>query len=158
MPTSVRTVSLVAALCALLAFPAAAGASDRSSSESSLLKEINRVRVSYGVPALAYDAQLARAALAHTREMTAAGEFTHGAFATRIRLFHLRGFLGENLAWGNGSYGTPRGIVAAWLASPDHRANLLNRGFHRVGLGEVQTRFLGTDAANVVTADFSSGS
>ncbi len=88
--------------------------------------------------------------------MTAAGEFTHGAFTIRIRRFHLHGFLGENLAWGSGIEGSARAIVAAWLASPDHRANLLSPRFSRVGLGEVETRFLGTDGAHVVTADFSS--
>lgn len=119
---------------------------------------MNRVRAAHGLRALAYDAKLAQAARAHTREMTSAGQFTHGAFTTRIHRFHLRGFLGENLAWGSGTEGSARAIVAAWLASPDHRANLLCPRFSRVGLGEVETRFLGTDDVHVVTADFSSDS
>ena len=31
----------------------------------------------------------------------------------------------ENLAWGTGSTSTPRSIVDRWMASPEHRANIL---------------------------------
>jgi uncharacterized protein YkwD len=87
--------------------------------------------------------------------MSANGVFAHGAFRTRMIRFHAAGpLLGENLAWGTGEYGTPRGIVNAWLASPAHRANLLRPGFRRIGLGELQTRFQGAAGARVVTADF----
>ena len=43
--------------------------------------------------------------------------------------------LGENIAWGGGSLGTPRAIVRAWMHSAGHRANLLNPGFRHVGVG-----------------------
>jgi uncharacterized protein YkwD len=155
MLTPAKTLSLVAALCALLAFPAAAGATGLSSSASSLLKEINHVRAAHGLKALSYDTRLARAARAHTLEMANADQFTHGSFGTRMRIFNLHGHLGENLAWGVGSYGTSKGIVRAWLASPSHRANLLSPGFRRIGLGDRQGRFLGASGARIVTADFS---
>ena len=61
---------------------------------------------------------------------------------------------GENLAWGTGSRGTPSGIVACWLASPEHRANLLRPSFVRVGVGDLRSSFLGHRGAQVVTADF----
>ena len=32
---------------------------------------------------------------------------------------------------------TPTAIVAAWMASPDHRANILNRDFRDTGIGIV---------------------
>ena len=53
---------------------------------------------------------------------------------------------GENLAWGTGSRGTARGIVAAWLASPEHRANLLRPSFARVGIGDLAARSWATAA------------
>ena len=34
--------------------------------------------------------------------------------------------VGENLAWGSGRRSTPREIVAAWMNSPGHRANILS--------------------------------
>ena len=33
--------------------------------------------------------------------------------------------IGENLAWGTGDLATPRAIMAAWMHSPGHRANIL---------------------------------
>jgi uncharacterized protein YkwD len=44
--------------------------------------------------------------------------------------------------------------VAAWLASPEHRANLLRPSFRRVGLGDLAGTFQGYPGAQVVTADF----
>jgi uncharacterized protein YkwD len=43
--------------------------------------------------------------------------------------------LGEDLAWGSGTLGTPREIVASWMASPGHRANILDRKFREGGMG-----------------------
>jgi uncharacterized protein YkwD len=150
-----KTVAAALVAAALLALPAAAGASSRSGSEASLLREINRARVAHGVPALHYDAALARAARAHSLDMARKGYFAHGAFTSRMLQFGVHGpFVGENLAWGNGSFGSPRGIVSAWLRSPEHRANLLRPGFRRIGLGELTTTFEGAAGANVVTADF----
>jgi uncharacterized protein YkwD len=60
---------------------------------------------------------------------------------------------GENLAWGTGSLGSAGAIVSQWLASPPHRANLLRRGFARVGVAAPLGNFLGHHA-RVATADF----
>jgi uncharacterized protein YkwD len=69
--------------------------------------------------------------------------------------FHVRGpVAGENLAWGSGPYGQAQEIVQEWLASPEHRANLLRPGFSRIGIGIVRGTFLGNAGATVVTADF----
>jgi uncharacterized protein YkwD len=151
-----KALVLAAAVLALVAFPAAAGAAAKvSASQAALLKEINRVRAAHGLHALAFDPVLARAAFAHSRSMASTGSFAHGDFRSRMLRFHVRGpFVGENLAWGSGPYGSPHGIVAAWLRSPGHRANLLRPGFRRVGLGELTARFQGVAGANVVTADF----
>ena len=45
--------------------------------------------------------------------------------------------VGENLAWGSGTRSTPREIVAAWMHSPGHRANILQRRFREIGIGVV---------------------
>ena len=52
--------------------------------------------------------------------------------------------LGENLAWGQDELGAPQQIMQAWLASPDHRANLLSTSWTSFGLGvRTGTTFLG---------------
>jgi hypothetical protein len=45
--------------------------------------------------------------------------------------------VGENIAWGQGHLATPRNIVAAWMASPGHRKNVLTGEYTEIGLGVV---------------------
>jgi uncharacterized protein YkwD len=81
--------------------------------------------------------------------------FAHGDFAGRMSAFRVRGLrMAENLAWGNGPYGRAAAVVQEWLDSPEHRANLLDRRFGRVGIGVARGTFLGATDAMVVTADF----
>jgi uncharacterized protein YkwD len=146
---------LLAVIAALaLVLPAAAlGGSTRS--ESSLLREMNRVRAEHGLGRLSADTRLARAARSHSKEMIGSNVFAHGAFGSRMVRFNVTGRLaGENLAWGTGVQGTARGIVTAWLASPEHRANLLRPSFSRVGISDLVGAFRGHSGAHVVTADF----
>lgn len=42
--------------------------------------------------------------------------------------------VGENIAWGQGEYGTVRSIFQAWMRSPTHRQNILG-DFDQLGLG-----------------------
>lgn len=145
----------LAGIVALLVLAPAAVGATLSSPEASLLHQMNVVRAQHGLAPLRLDGRLERAARFHSREMLAGDVFAHGAFASRMARFRVQGSLaGENLAWGTGSYGTAAGVVAQWLASPEHRANLLRPSFRRVGIGELTGSFLGHHAANVVTADF----
>lgn len=142
----------VAALVLLLPATALAGS---SRAESALVREMNRVRAAHGLPPLRFDGRLERAARSHTSRMLATGVFRHGAFSSRLQRFDVRSRVaGENLAWGSGPLGTARAIVDAWLASPEHRANLLRKSFTRVGVGDRIGSFQGQADAHVVTADF----
>ncbi len=146
-------LALIAAFALVL--PAAAAASGTSRSESAVLREMNRVRALHGLGPLHLDRHLQRAARSHSHEMLATNVFSHGAFGSRMLEFDVTGSLaGENLAWAVGARGTARSIVAAWLASPEHRANLLRPSFRRTGVGELAGSFLGYHGARVVTADF----
>jgi uncharacterized protein YkwD len=145
---------LAAAAALVLVLPATALAGS-SRSESSLLREMNRVRAAHGLGRLSADTHLQRAARSHSREMIATNVFQHGAFGSRMLQFNVTGRLaGENLAWGTGARGTAQGIVTAWLASPEHRANLLRPSFTRIGISDLVGAFLGYRGAHVVTADF----
>ena len=92
----------------LLVLPATAAAAP-SSKETSILREMNRVRAQYGLAALRVDKHLQRAATAHNREMVATNTFSHGAFGSRMLQYAVTGRIaGENLAWGTGSQGGAR--------------------------------------------------
>jgi uncharacterized protein YkwD len=126
-----------------------------SASERALLAEVNRVRSMHGLGALRSDGRLIRAARAHTQSMLRRNTFAHGDTAARLRRFGIRGGrVGENLAWGAGTYASAEAIVRMWLRSPRHRANLLHRGFRTVGLGTGFGSFAGHNGAIVVTANF----
>ncbi len=151
-------LAAIAALVLVLPATTAAGTTKvmtLTKKESTVLREMNRIRAQHGLGKLRFDSNLQRAARAHSREMLASNDFGHGAFETRMQRYSVRGTLaGENLAWGVGARGTARGIVRAWLASPAHRANLLRPSFKRIGVGDLGGSFLGHRGARVVTADF----
>jgi uncharacterized protein YkwD len=120
-----------------------------------LLTAMNEVRAAHGLAPLRLDPRLQRAARAHSSDMIRRNYFAHGPFMSRLARFGVRGpRVGENLAWGVGAGADPRGVVQRWLASPPHRANLLRRGFRRVGIGLLVGQFGGYSRAAVMTADF----
>jgi uncharacterized protein YkwD len=141
---------------ALLAAPTALAAKGSSTtSELNLLAAVNATRASYGLQPLHLDSTLRSAARSHSIDMLQHNYFAHGNFAGRMAAFHVQGpTAGENLAWGSGAYGRSGTIVREWLASPEHRANLLRPGYARIGIGLVRGSFLGNGGATVVTADF----
>ena len=100
------------------------------------------------------------AARSHSSDMLARGYFEHNSpnetFDVRIRRFLKSPLVGENIAWGTGSYGTAEGIVKMWMHSPPHRHIILMGSLHRVGLGVATGSFQGSRSAVMATADFSS--
>ncbi len=110
---------------------------------------INRERVDRGEPPLRPNARLRRAAQAHTESMAFGDYFEHvggGGPGGGTPLARMRavGYIsssrfgyevGENIAWGTLGLATPRAIVAAWMASPAHRANILDRRYRETGIG-----------------------
>ena len=141
---------------AFIAFSAAAPASaaPAAGSELGLLQAVNAARTAYGLRPLRLDVTLRGAARSWSGSLLRHNAFTHGDFRSRMVAFHIGGLVGENLAWGSGSFGTPRGIVAAWLASPEHRANLLKPSYNRVGIGLARGSFQGQAGTTIATADF----
>jgi uncharacterized protein YkwD len=106
---------------------------------------VNRQRTAHGLRPLRTNGRLDRAAARHSADMVALRYFDHTSPAgstLRSRvvasgyLGYARAWMaGENIAWGSGSLGMPSAIVAAWMHSPGHRANILRLQFHEVGTG-----------------------
>jgi uncharacterized protein YkwD len=107
---------------------------------------VNRERRAAGERPLHPNARLRRAAQTHTRSMAFGDYFEHVGPGGTTPLARLRavGYIsssrvgyevGENIAWGTLSLATPRAIVAAWMASPAHRANILDRRYRETGIG-----------------------
>jgi uncharacterized protein YkwD len=104
---------------------------------------LNAVRASHGLRPLRQNPRLNTAAAGHSRDMVRRGYFSHGSslsgriisarYTSRRQAFSL----GENIAFGTGRLGTPASIMAAWMRSPGHRANILQPRFRDVGTGIV---------------------
>src|SRR5687767_4075734 len=99
---------------------------------------VNRARTSAGLRGFAWSRSLGRAAARHARDMARRGYFAHQrsggpSLGRRVRAAGFHGSnIGEAIAYGCGSFGTPVSVVRQWLASPPHRAILLS-GRSRVG-------------------------
>jgi uncharacterized protein YkwD len=90
---------------------------------------INQERAKAGCPALIGRLSLYRAAYYHSRDMASRKVMSHiGSNGSRAdqrmqRWGYNPRAWAENVAYG---YSTPERVVAAWMASPGHRANILN--------------------------------
>jgi uncharacterized protein YkwD len=128
--------------------PLGQSAASATPDELAVVRVMNSVRASHGVPPLRVGRALTRAARSHSADMARRGYFDHGAFVRRLRAFGVRApYVGENLASGTQPLAAAA-IVEMWIASPPHRQNLLDRGFRRVGVGEAGA------TTRLVTADF----
>jgi uncharacterized protein YkwD len=113
---------------------------------SATLCLINRERIAHGEHPLRPNARLRRAAQAHTMSMVQDDYFEHIGPRGETPLARMRsvGYIsssrvgyevGENIAWGTLWLATPRAIVASWMASPGHRANILDPHYRETGIG-----------------------
>ena len=151
---------LVALVCVPAVSQAAGKVAYSGSTESQVLVLLNEIRHEHGLGALQGSVALRGAARAHSADMLARGYFRHDApnesWDKRIRRYLKSPLVGENIAWGTGSYGSPEGIVRMWMNSPPHRHIILMASLHRVGLGVAVGSFQGSRDAVMATADFSS--
>jgi len=101
---------------------------------------VNQERARNGELPLAPNAQLAQAARRHSEDMVSGDYFAHVSpnGETPLQRVEASGYipnagagytLGENIAWGTLYLATPRSIVQAWIASPEHLANILDADY-----------------------------
>jgi len=160
---------LAFALAALvLSAPAAAGNdTDEAWLAHGVLLQLNDIRVAHGLAPLALDPRLTAAAAGHTSEMLADGYFGHdshdgAAFWTRLRAYtstapHHGWSVGENLLWSAPSVDAAQALKL-WMASPEHRANILNAKWRQVGIAAMHsgdaTGAYDDQPVTVITTDF----
>jgi uncharacterized protein YkwD len=151
---------LVALVCVPVVSQAGGKVAYSSGTESRVLVLLNDIRHEHGLKELQGSTALRAAAREHSSDMLARGYFQHDApnesFDKRIRRYLKSPLVGENIAWGTGSYGSAEGIVSLWMHSPAHRHIILMGSLHRVGLGVAIGSFQGAGDTVMTTADFSS--
>jgi uncharacterized protein YkwD len=99
---------------------------------------VNAQRRDHGLRPVRFSINLSLSARRWCRWMVRHSKFTHGDEERRLqhspyaRLARRRGLrfkIGEVLGFGLAERSTPRSIVAAWMASPKHRAVVLGEDF-----------------------------
>jgi uncharacterized protein YkwD len=167
-----RTIVLLVAF-GLLAAPASSsirvgGSVSRDSLvQTGLVRQINVFRAAHGLSRLRVSPALDRAAAAHSTEMARVGYFRHSSangasFSQRVASYYSqRGYrtwtAGENLVYGTPDLAAAQALKL-WLASPPHRANLLDPHWRELGLSAVHSNgapgvYHGMPAT-IITADF----
>lgn len=122
---------VLAVLLASLAVAAPAQAGPRKA----LLKATNKARVIRGIPRLKLNFSLSKAALRHTLNMAALDDLFHSDDVGDLLKPYRWWTWGENVG---STTMTAHRLHRAFMKSPGHRANVLNRNFRRVGIGAVR--------------------
>lgn len=122
-----------------VASPAAAAAVSTVKLEGDIVYLTNKQRALHGCKPVRAEVRLAKAARGHSAYMARTRKFSHtgnagSSFDHRIRAAGYPRPLSENIAYG---YRTGVDVVKAWMASPGHRANILNCKAATVGVGAV---------------------
>ncbi|GAB7058922.1 CAP domain-containing protein [Streptomyces mexicanus] len=127
------------------ATPAATG-TPRSAATASgdierVVELVNAERGKVGCSPLTLNTELTEAAQAHSEDMAAHRTMSHtgsdgSSPGERItRAGYAWSSYGENVAYG---YATPEQVMAGWMNSPGHRANILDCDFKEIGVGHAQ--------------------
>ena len=150
MLESVRRLALVAAapvaLLGLTAAPVHADAATDPARTAPVTSQIlgdevvaltNEERVRAGCAALTVNEDLTVASVRQSHYMAATGDFGHlgwrnSTFLTRSRAVGYQAVAAENLAYG---FSGSAEVMAAWMASPPHRSNILNCDVKSFGAG-----------------------
>lgn len=124
-----------------------------SVSASDVLADTNVARAQSSLPALKDNDELTSAAFAKAKDMFANNYWAHTS-PTGVTPWKWLGdagynydMAGENLAK---NYPTAQETVNAWMASPTHRANILNTKYQDIGLAVVEGILNGRDTTLVV--------
>ena len=133
--------------------PFAAFTEDQRTTMNEVLELVNKARADAGLAALELDPALCGAAQVRARECV--GTFSHTrpdgtSYKTAIAQAEVEsGYTGENVATGHSS---AKQVVAAWMKSEGHRANILNEKFTKLGVGlekNTGNRYQGYDWAQL---------
>jgi uncharacterized protein YkwD len=120
---------------------------------------INVVRRAYGLPVVRGNGPLNRSSLLKADAVRRCG-FTHTPCGMSFtRTFQKAGYLparafGENLAWGQGAFGSPLQTLQMWLNSPPHRKNVLATNWRDLGIAFERGHMFGRDGVALWVMQF----
>jgi uncharacterized protein YkwD len=150
-PTPAAIVDPVATIASILSTPCQNTQTTPTSENLQTIREttlclINQERARNNELPLQVNQQLQQAAQNHSNQMVSENYFNHisPTGETPLQRIQATGYIpnqqvgytiGENIAWGTLGLATPQAIVEAWIASPEHLANILEGKYQETGLG-----------------------
>jgi uncharacterized protein YkwD len=119
--------------------------------EREIFDRVNAERDERGLEPVGWDEDLAELARDWSREMADSGQLRHQDLRSVLQDRQVEGYasLGENIFSGRGQVNAGR-IHKGWMRSEDHRGNVLEPGWDRLGVGVVCTE----DGATWATQEF----
>jgi len=139
--TRSRPRSVITLIAVVLLALAAAGCMPADA--KTFLDRTNSLRGSVGAPALKEHDTLTRKAEAWAQHMASTGELSHSNLAEGLSSLSWTR-LGENVGYSSRTSDTLLYLHKAFVASPPHRANLVDKRFTHMGVG------VATDKAGTV--------
>ena len=135
---------------------------DVASAQAAMQCLTNYARAQQGLSPLQINATLNAAGQAKLKSDVSCGEFSHtpcGQPFDVVFSSYVQGAtsyeIGENIAWGTGSYGTPREAMNGWVHSAGHRENILTAAYAELGIGYLPGQtFQGYDGATLWSQEF----
>ena len=110
--------------------------------EKQVIRLVNRERAKHGLQKLTGRRSLCNVARLKSRDMIAKNYFSHQSptYGSPFNMMENYGIkfsaAGENIAKGQK---TAAAVVAAWMNSPGHRANILSKTYNSIGVGVAKT-------------------
>ena len=136
----------------LLTNPAVLGYSSQITS-AQIIELTNAQRQKYGLPALTLNPLLEEAARLKAEDMFANDYWSHRSPTGKTPWDFLREvgysyvYAGENLAR---DFADASGVVAAWMASPTHKENIVSKNYQEIGVAVVDGELGGLKTTLVV--------
>jgi uncharacterized protein YkwD len=129
-------ISIFAALVPVTTAAASTGWScyRYTNAERAFARRTNRARANHGLPKLTIDPQLSKTSTKHTVSMVYKKllyHTTNAQFYARVTDWSM---LGENVGEGGGVIS----LENAFMHSPEHRANILERQYRYIGVGVIR--------------------
>jgi uncharacterized protein YkwD len=135
---------------------------DQAAAQQAMTCLTNYARTQSGLVPLQPNSALNDAGQAKLAADLSCAEFSHtpcGQPFTAVFETYVAGAtsyaMGENIAWGTGSYGTPRQAMSNWLQSTGHRENILRPEYRELGIGYLADQtFQGYAGATLWSQEF----
>ncbi len=124
-------------------------ATNAAAVDAATLCLVNQVRRAHGLHPLHANHELGHVAASQVTSMVHRDYFSDDrptgqtplslVAVTRYPVHAAQFAVGENIAWGTGSFTTPTHIVAEWMASPPHREIMLSADYRDAGVAVTPT-------------------